>query len=324
MAGGAEGEEDVTGEDINQLIAAPVETAGDAPRPLDAAEIPTDDAAAPTDEAVTPIGGLSHETRQRLIRQFERWLDRMDAGEAPPEGLPAELLADARQKSEGLESNHLPGLETDLFAVVSALTSLTGEVRLQGRAFKQLTDALAPLAQLPGRFERMEAAQHVVAEELARSADAAAEDDESNLPSSADVLGVLFDLRERLERGLRTFDQSSVALQCQALTCGWRQRLLGGKALSQQLLASTNTIREGYQLTLSRLEAAFQQWGVEQNGAAGEMFDPQTMNAMEVQAAPGQAEGTVLEVFRNGYSLDGRVLATAQVKVCKNPGKQQS
>ena len=271
-------------------------------------------------EFETPGDVLPSDVRQRLVAQFEQWLDRMAAGEPVPEGLPADLIAEVQAGSSAA-----PALESDLYTLFSALTTLSGEIRLQGRAFKQLTDALAPLSQLPGRFERVEAAQASVAEELS-AANAETEDvaDQMGLPSAKEVLEVVFDLYDRLDRGLRTFDANIDSLKQESERAGLMRRLLGGKALAGGLLASAAAIREGYQLTLSRLDNALRQWGVQRIGAVGEMFDPAKMNVIEVQPDPAMPDGAVLEVFRSGYLLHGNLLATAQVKVCRNIGSTKN
>lgn len=295
--------------------------AADLPR---AEELPTDSSSADSSTADSPSDAAPAErsdaspsdpsppdVRQRLIAQFEQWLDRMAAGEPAPEGLPGELLAEAL-----VDDGASGGTETDLFTLFSAMTKLSGEIGLQGRAFKQVADALAPLGQLPSRFERVEAAQAEVADQLA--AMAPEDEDEPHFPPVEDVLGVVLDLYDRLERGIRTLDASNDLLKGEASAGGWRRKLLGGSALAQRLLDSAASTRQGYQLTLSRLEGALRQWGVERVGTAGELFDPQRMNVIEVQDDPDNPDATILEVYRSGYELNGKLLVTAQVKVSRN------
>ena len=317
MAGRLEGEADVIDEASN--LAALADTARADAEPAgsflptalaDAARADETPADASSDDASGAHDARPGEVRQRLLAQFEQWLDRMAAGEPAPEGLPVELLADAMSEQGGSG-----GMESDLFSVFSAMTKLSGEVGLQGRAFKQLADALVPLSQLPGRFERIEAAQAEVAEQL--SLLTPEDEEQPDFPPAKDVLAVVLDLYDRLERGLRTLDASTDLLSREASAGGWRRRLLGGKALAQRLLDSAASTRQGYQLTLSRLEGALRQWGVERIGAVGELFDPQTMNVIEVQSDPNQPDATVLEVYRSGYALHGKLLVTAQVKVSK-------
>jgi molecular chaperone GrpE len=263
-------------------------------------------------------GGMSAEVRQRLMEQFGVCLDRMAAGEPPPPGFPPELLVDSQAGSDGEG-----GLETDLYTLFSAMTALSGEVRLQGRAFKQLTDALAPLAQLAGRFDQLEAAQIQVAEEVSQCTEAIAATDESELPPAKELLNVLFDLYDRLERGMRTLADSQRKLEQHAAGAGWRQRWFGAGALAENMLATIQATREAHQLIVARLNAAFGQWGIERIGAVGEPFDPALMNVIEVQPDQHSEDGMILDVYRSGYVLHDTLLVTAQVKVCRNTESEE-
>src|SRR5262249_482460 len=73
---------------------------------------------------------LRREVGGVLMERLGRWLDRLGATEEPPTGLDAELLA-------ALEGDSAPPLP-DQHALWSALTALSQEVRLQGRAFQAL------------------------------------------------------------------------------------------------------------------------------------------------------------------------------------------
>jgi hypothetical protein len=165
------------------------------------------------------------------------------------------------------------------------------------------------------RLDRIESAQSAAARELAMLAEP--EDLGGPLPETEDVLNVLFDLYDRLERGLRNSDAGLEAIRSRADAGGALRRWFGGKALLEQQIASAQAMREGYRLTLTRLEAALAQWGIERIGAVGEPFDPQHMTAVDVQPAPDVPEGTILEVHRAGWGIHDRVLSTASVKVSK-------
>lgn len=56
---------------------------------------------------------------------------------------------------------------------------------------------------------------------------------------------------------------------------------------------------------------------VEQIKAAGEKFDPSLHQAMMQRAEPEKEEGTVLEEFQKGYTLNGRVIRPSKVIVNK-------
>jgi molecular chaperone GrpE len=73
----------------------------------------------------------------------------------------------------------------------------------------------------------------------------------------------------------------------------------------------------GYTMSLRRLERALQQQGLEPIPCAGEPFDPEQMEVVEVVADSGRPGGEVLEEVRRGYLWRGRVFRYAQVKVAK-------
>jgi molecular chaperone GrpE len=80
---------------------------------------------------------------------------------------------------------------------------------------------------------------------------------------------------------------------------------------------SPQALRDGLELTLRQLKAAFQKAGlVELAPAAGERFDPhrhQAMAAVEAAAEPN----TVVAVMLKGYALHERVIRPALVTVAK-------
>ncbi|WP_455922492.1 nucleotide exchange factor GrpE [Pseudomonas putida] len=76
-------------------------------------------------------------------------------------------------------------------------------------------------------------------------------------------------------------------------------------------------MREGMQLTLKVLEAAFAKFGIESLNPEGERFNPQFHQAMAEQPAADVEPGVVLKVFQRGYQLNGRLLRPAMVVVSK-------
>jgi molecular chaperone GrpE len=74
---------------------------------------------------------------------------------------------------------------------------------------------------------------------------------------------------------------------------------------------------EGYRLVARKLMQVLEQAGVTRIGAAGEPFDPHAHEAIGQRppAHPGERAGTVGEVVRPGYRLDGLILRPAQVIV---------
>ena len=90
--------------------------------------------------------------------------------------------------------------------------------------------------------------------------------------------------------------------------------------------ASTeDPLREGVELTRRELLGFLVSEGVEVHDPVGQPFDPEVHQALSHDPAPGFADGTVVEVFRKGYSYKGRLLRPALVKVAKgSPGGSEA
>jgi len=82
----------------------------------------------------------------------------------------------------------------------------------------------------------------------------------------------------------------------------------------RQLVAAA---ADGYSLSLRRVERMLPELELEAISCVGEMFDPETMEALEVTGDTGEPSGTVVEELRPGYRWRGQVLRFAQVKVAR-------
>src|SRR5437016_6404003 len=94
----------------------------------------------------------------------------------------------------------------------SQMTALVQEVKLQGRSFKQLSDAVAPVADLAPRLVEMER--------------------EAQTKARREVLEMFLDLRDRMVRGLETARKSLVRLEGLSPR-GWRRKMLDWESLRE-------------------------------------------------------------------------------------------
>lgn len=211
--------------------------------------------------------------RGDLLRRFEAWLDAAFEREGPPAGIPAELLEDDQADSVDTAS--------DRMALWAAMTALTQEVKLQGRAFKQLSDALAR---------------------------------ESEKRTRKEVLDTLLDLRERLLRGLESV-RGRPRLQPVLLDRIFRRRW---EKVCHALEVVT-ALEQGYRLSLESLNDLLAKFEIRPIECEGRPFDPRLMSAVDAEETTGAAEGTVLAVYRNGYECNGDVYRPAQVRVARRP-----
>jgi molecular chaperone GrpE len=78
---------------------------------------------------------------------------------------------------------------------------------------------------------------------------------------------------------------------------------------------------DGVALVAQRLHESLARRGVTVDDPVGRPFDPAFHEAMlEVDAPPGTAPGTVVQVSHKGYRRDGRALRPARVVVARAPG----
>ncbi len=275
-------------------------------------------------EGDNPSAGFPTEERERIVRNFEAWLDRAMADEQPPQGLTAELLA-ALENGDPLpplESEQPGSNGCDLYSLWAAMTALTQEVRLQGRTFKQLNETLmqnaqsreASAAEARGDVEDASVEHDRMQQAEARQA----RKQEIHLP-----LNVLLDLRDRVERGGNTARNAAEELAPIRLPRLARWFGVGGRYArhSQEILAA---LSHGYSLSLDSLDEALVNSKVSRIACQGKIFDPQRMTAVDIEQTSSVPEGTVVEVYRNGYEWNGEVYRTAQVKVARNPERKSA
>jgi molecular chaperone GrpE len=243
-------------------------------------------------------------SRDQIVRRFEQWLDETLAVEAPPAGVDAELLATL----DGTAAPSNGGAEPadDAYTLWAAMVALTQEVRLQGRAFKELHTTL------DGEAGRM--AEEVRAAYRERERDAQRE---AERRCHREVLGALIEMRDRLGRGLQSARVVEAGI-VERTRRGWLSRIFppsaGGAATG-----ALSAVLEGYELGIERLDQTLHELNVREIRCEGQPFDPHRMSAIAREASSVVAEGTVLEVYRSGYEWGAEVFRPAQVKVACAP-----
>ena len=80
--------------------------------------------------------------------------------------------------------------------------------------------------------------------------------------------------------------------------------------------ATTEALKDGVELTLKNLNAAFDKARITEISPAGEKYDPHRHQAMTMIES-AEPPGTVVQVFQKGYLLNDRVLRPALVAVAK-------
>jgi molecular chaperone GrpE len=262
-----------------------------------------------------------------ILQRFTGWLDDVLAEEKPLEGVAAELLAELY---DGKDSNSVDPRAgaPDLHSTWSAMTALTQEIKLQGRAFKQLSEQMAPFVGLDATIDKLLAKHREALHDARRIAEEGRADRtqrESELKLAArdrarrEFISVIIEIRESLINGMRSAAESQRKLKEDSNWSRLKNFLINKSADQNHKFEIVNSLKKGYQMGLDRIDESLQQLGVTEIICEGKPFDPRIMNAVDIEETGEAPDGTVLEVFRTGYMIDAEVLQPAQVKVARTP-----
>ncbi len=81
--------------------------------------------------------------------------------------------------------------------------------------------------------------------------------------------------------------------------------------------AEGEILLKGVEMVYARMQQLLKKYDVREIEALGLKFDHENHEALMVFESADHEDGTVLEVFQKGYTLGGRVVRTAKVKVSK-------
>jgi molecular chaperone GrpE len=94
-----------------------------------------------------------------------------------------------------------------------------------------------------------------------------------------------------------------------------------GLAAAKQPNAELAALTGGVEMVMNQLKSALANHGLTEINPTGQAFDAHQHEALSQQPSAEVAEGTVLNVIRTGYSLNGRLLRPASVVVSSGPAK---
>ncbi len=80
----------------------------------------------------------------------------------------------------------------------------------------------------------------------------------------------------------------------------------------------------GIGMVMEQLKASLAGHGLKEINPAGQPFDPNQHESIASQPSEEVADGSVLQVVRTGYSLNGRLLRPASVVVSSGPAKTEA
>jgi len=88
--------------------------------------------------------------------------------------------------------------------------------------------------------------------------------------------------------------------------------------------ADLKTLVGGIEMVLGQLKSALTNHGLKEINPVGEKFDPNQHESIASQPSKEVAEGSVLQVVRIGYGLNGRLLRPASVVLSSGPAKTEA
>jgi molecular chaperone GrpE len=268
--------------------------------------------------------------RVLILRRFAGWLDDVLAKEKPMEGVAKELLAELYDEKESGAVGPGAGA-SDLHSTWSAMTALTQEVKLQGRAFKQLSEKMAPFTGLEAMVDKLLEAHRKTLSDVRRIAEEGRTDRterETELKRAArqrarhELIGVITELRDSLTIGLRSAVESQRKMEEHPKRRRLKEFFIHRSTDHRHMLEIVGALKKGYQLGLDRIDETLQPLGVTEIVCDGKPFDPRVMKAADIEETGEVPDGTVLEVYRTGYMIDAEVLQPAQVKVARTSRKE--
>ena len=265
-----------------------------------------------------------------ILQRFAGWLDDVLAEEKPLEGIAAQLLAELYDQKES-DSRDPRAKTYDLHSTWSAMTALTQEIKLQGRAFKQLSEKMTPFTGLEAMVDKLLTTHREALSDARRIAEEGRTDRterETELKRAArqrarhELIGVITELRDSLTIGLRSAVESQRKMKEHPKWRRLKEYFIHHSTDHNHMLEIVSSLKKGYQMGLDRIDEALQPLGVTEIVCDGKPFDPRVMKAADIKETGEVPDGTVLEVYRTGYMIDTEVLQPAQVKVARAPRSQ--
>lgn len=216
---------------------------------------------------------MGEEEKERLVARFRDYLDHTElANEGSDYSVP------------------------DLFTLLSEITALKNEVKLEARQFKSAYDELAARLDAERDHDRLTSEQAAPPGETGDQAATTAETTPEQVQQ--DLLLELLELRDRLQAG-----------HDQAL------RFSPGRRNGRTAARFVASMAEGMAMNLRRLDETLARRAVLPLPAVGQAFDPRTMYAVQQAQDPTCPHGQVVGELRKGFLYQDRLLRQAEVIV---------
>ena len=189
--------------------------------------------------------------------------------------------------------------------------------------------------------EETQGATGEAAEDVAAAADPAAEpsaDGQSAAPAPAEPTPAekLAEMQDKYLRTLAEFDnyRKRMARELQSAREYTKRstlaELVGAYDLLRMAVESSasakdmKALQDGIKMTFGEFQRTLKQLGVEPIDARGQKFDPAIHEAIQSMPSDTVPEGVVLQQWKTGFTLDGKLLRAAVVLVSSGPAKPEA
>jgi molecular chaperone GrpE len=131
---------------------------------------------------------------------------------------------------------------------------------------------------------------------------------------------LLAETNEQRARMQRTFDQKLEAARGDLVaslldTLDNLKRAVAAAEKGERKESDFNALLDGVRATANMFEAKMQNLGLSAVPGAGEEFNPEIHEAVEIVAVPKDQDNRVFDVFQTGYRFGNRLLRPARVRV---------
>ena len=209
--------------------------------------------------------------KNELLEDFQKYLDQSDL--------------------ESIATNAQPDLKT----LLSELTGLKTEVKVETRQFKNTLDSLSSALTSVQEDNKSLSAER--AENLQRL-------EKQHAETMRIMLLEFIDIYDRLAIGGEILQN-------------YRPVESLFKSSRKKDMHFIKRFAQGQVMTVKRLDQLLQRYQVSPIDCVGELLDPVTMRAVETSCFPKLENGMVLEELRKGFMYQGQVLRLAEVRVNK-------
>ncbi|WP_020469293.1 nucleotide exchange factor GrpE [Zavarzinella formosa] len=215
-----------------------------------------------------------------------------------------------------LEETDFPEPTVDFAALVSGFAAMRHEVNLQTKSARAALEQSAEMLKL---LQEKPAPTPV-------KDDSASETARPFIKVIVDVYDQLSLASQGVEKR-RDSSASTPSAPAPVERSGLWGKLFGAKSVPESAMPSANgedpikatldALMTGYKMSMSRIDRLLTQHGLEIIPALDQPFDPEVMEAIEVDAKSDKPSGTVVAEIRRGYRWNGKIFRFAQVKVAR-------